>query len=778
MELFAVGEAKAGRVSLVKDFSAVILLTILPAFFFWRFLTPNAADAVSFPAGDFTNLHYPYRLFETRELLQGRLPLWNPYVFGGTSSLGDIQYGIFYPLNIISSLLLGRDGLAPIDLTVQVTAHFSLAGILTYLLARRVLKSRSGAIVSALVFTYSGYLTSFPVQQVIVLQTSIWLPAILLFLDKGIGERSLSSFAIAGIFTAVAISVGHPQTFAYVFVGISAYAAFRTWTAIRNGRGVSARGSAADRIRVDWRTVVFGLVLFLAIAFGLAGAQLVPSFEHLQLTERMAVDYEYVERGFPLRESAGLLFPTMSGGKFMYVGILPLLLAFVAFLSPRERQQKIFWLVLGCFTLLFSFGGQTFLHAAAYMIVPGFKFFRDQERIIFLFAFAIAVLSGYGARAVGDELVNSDFASEMRRRLAVQTSWLRWGALLILAFGLAAFLSYAGATGEQKASLGELSDRAFLTLVLFAISVIALHLSLQGAPRTYLSAALLISIILFDLFSTNWRNNVGPARPEGLFPLTKTISRIKADRAEMFRISSEGLLPGHGSAGSVYEIEDIVGDSPLELRQHRAFEKNVEEIRRWQLLNVKYVLTKRKFNDDKLIPVMQEDQINVYELAPNLRLPRAFIVHRAVVAQSNDEEFRAIKSMDPRAEVVLPKAPPLPLPGEPSSGSTATIVERRSDRIELRTLSTANGLLVLSEVFYPGWKAFVDGQPVEVLRANYLLRAVPVEKGSHRVDLVYDPPSLRSGAIVSGASALIALAAMLFPATRLLLLATKTGQGE
>ncbi len=62
---------------------------------------------------------------------------------------------------------------------------------------------------------------------------------------------------------------------------------------------------------------------------------------------------------------------------------------------------------------------------------------------------------------------------------------------------------------------------------------------------------------------------------------------------------------------------------------------------------------------------------------------------------------------------------------------------------------TAAGYLVLTDTFYPGWKAFIDGAPSPILRANYLMRAVPLAAGPHTVTFVYDPLSFRLGAGLS-----------------------------
>ncbi|HMQ55277.1 MAG TPA: YfhO family protein, partial [Anaerolineae bacterium] len=69
--------------------------------------------------------------------------------------------------------------------------------------------------------------------------------------------------------------------------------------------------------------------------------------------------------------------------------------------------------------------------------------------------------------------------------------------------------------------------------------------------------------------------------------------------------------------------------------------------------------------------------------------------------------------------------------------------------LSLSVSTPTPALLVLSEPYYPGWQATVDGQSAPILRANYLLRAIPVPAGEHRIELVFQPWSFTLGAIIS-----------------------------
>ncbi len=121
---------------------------LLPLLFWWRLWTPNLADRAVIPEGDFTSQYYPLQLFAARELAAGRLPAWDPYLNAGQPGLADIQTGFFYPLNLLSNLILALSGASFSlgALTAQVILHFSLASLFTYLFMRRLaLRSRGAA---------------------------------------------------------------------------------------------------------------------------------------------------------------------------------------------------------------------------------------------------------------------------------------------------------------------------------------------------------------------------------------------------------------------------------------------------------------------------------------------------------------------------------------------------------------------------------------------------------------------------------------------------------
>jgi hypothetical protein len=272
----------------------------------------------------------------------------------------------------------------------------------------------------------------------------------------------------------------------------------------------------------------------------------------------------------------------------------------------------------------------------------------------------------------------------------------------------------------------------------------------RGASRRWLMA-LCIGIIAFNLFTTNWQFNLQDAPEQGHFLRMGTTDSLRAELEEgkPFRVSTAGLLPGAGNAGIVYELYDVAGNSPLHLASLERFEAQVNEHRRWQLLNVAYIFDLRDLEGENLELVYIRGGVRTYRLSD--AWPHAWAVHEAVVVAGEEETWAILNApdFDPARRVVLPLDPGIALPGGDTTGSRVEVVEYTPTRISLQADMADHGLLVLSDVYYPGWQARVDGQPAPIYRADYLLRAVPVEAGQHRVEVYYDPPLFKVGLAIT-----------------------------
>ncbi len=723
------------------DFACLVLLAGLVALFFWRILTPNPLDRAQFPAGDFTDQFYAFRLYEARAFSEGRIPLWSENFNSGHPFLADIQSAVFYPpalLNTLLNLALFKS-FSLFALELEALFHFWLAGAFTYLFARRVINNRVGAFTSAIVFTFGGYLTSYPSLQLAILETAVWLPLALLCIDKATtDDRQLTMnwFILAGIVLGVAALAGHPQTFLFA---VAVCVIYLVWKRLEiRDRRVAIRNS-------QFAFSTFAPIAFmLVIAFGIAAIQLVPAMEYQQLSTREALSFADAAKGFPTLDILQFILPGYASAfaSPLYVGVLPLWLAIFALLQRRvtnneqQRTDVVFWGLLALGALILSFGFYVFAYVIFYLFVPGASLFRQQERLAFVVSFALAMLAGYGIT----ELLNAFSLKHARKFFLI----LPVGAAVMLALLFAFFVA---GVENSEGRLAFLGDRAGLMLLLFILSSLLLGLYLRKFISTKWFAPLALVLILFDLWSVGETANKG--RVEERFA-DIPFAEILQNDSGIFRVAAdEQVLPGH--FGIATRLEEVGGISPLRLARYDALLKLPREMV-LPLLNVKYVVARENISGAELLET--DTDLKLFALRDSQ--PRAWLVG-SVVAEADAQ----IAALDFKQTAIVATNNFGTLDAR-ASGGQATIVSRGTEKMSLDVNAPAEGLLIISENFYPGWRATVDGEPVEILRADYTLRAIPVRAGQHRIEMWYEPLSFKIGGVISGMTVLVCVGAMVF----------------
>ncbi len=731
------------------DVALLILLAAFLALFFWRILTPNPLDRAQFPPGDFTDQFYAFRLYTARALAQGHIPLWSENFNGGHPFLADIQSAVFYPIALANTLLNLAlfHSFSLFALELEALLHFYLAGAFTYIFARRALRrthhaARAGAFVSACVFMFGGYLTSYPPLQLAILETAAWLPLALFFLDKATTDDARQTthenqrrqrvifqptwLIAAGMTLGVAALAGHPQTFLFVFATTILYFLFRVWQNNPQSKIENRKSKIYPR--------AFGTIVLLAlVAFGVAAIQLVPAVEYQQLSTREALSFAEAAKGFPTLEILQFILPgyTNAFASPLYVGILPLWLALFALAARRTPNDErriaapIFWGIVALGALLLAFGFYVFAYVIFYLFVPGAALFRQQERLAFIVSFALAMLAGYG---FADLLGTFDLKRAKKLFLLLPA-----GAILMLALLLAFFV--AGAQNPQP-RFAFLGDRAGLLLIQFALASLLVGLYLKNFLNARWFSILALALILFDLWSVNEPANKG--RVEERLANIPFLEQLQSDPA-IFRVAADDqLLPGH--FGIATGLEEIGGISPLRLARYNQL---LQLPNAFAWLNVKYVITQtpQKFAG---AVIARDDAVVLMRVTP----PNAYAWATQTLVLDPD---------DARAAAQLAAQTPSPIPD-----SQVVVVARQPERIMLDVTTPQDGYLLVSENYYPGWRATVDGQPAEILRANLTLRALSLRAGKQRVEMWYDPLSFKLGAALSLVTLLACVGALIY----------------
>jgi hypothetical protein len=241
----------------------------------------------------------------------------------------------------------------------------------------------------------------------------------------------------------------------------------------------------------------------------------------------------------------------------------------------------------------------------------------------------------------------------------------------------------------------------------------------------------------------------------------RIVSQAVAD-PQSARVLPWGLNYFDQNDGMPFGLRSVFGYDPLMLQRYDEFinSRRDPRARTYDLLNARYLVTTspQEFPDEPDAPRLLTEQSGVYVYERPTALPRAWIVPQievmddaAILARIHEPDF------DPRTTALVDAVLECGSPAEEKAGEVESL-HYEGNQIEAR-IRGGGGLLIFSEVDYPGWQATVDGNPARLVRANYLLRALCVPAGEHRVVMVYDPVLLKPGLVITGLALLLIIGA-------------------
>ena len=480
-----------------------------------------------------------------------------------------------------------------------------------------------------------------------------------------------------------------------------------------------------------------------------------------------------------------------------YAGSIALLLGILAVWRIRSRLA-ISLGIAGGLMILFSLGHHFgVLNRAMFNYFPLFDAFRVPETWLIAVVLVLAVLSALGLSYI------------VRREVSVAAERTKWNTIyiiygvtggvlmLLLTTGGSLFdfqregerqqvVTYVAQSSQRSPTdpqviaaaeqlLSEqlvvprkdafMADvkRSLLFVVLTSIALVAVR---RGKLSSWVFQGLLVLLVVLDLGGVARRylntEHLSISKNPVQRITTWDVDEYVLEQEGQFRVLSLESRDQTGLGRPSFHHESLGGYSAVKLRLYQDFLDNIlmdpntaaPNENALDMMNVRYILSQAPVSGTSSVYYGSESGFSVYE---NLDvLPRAYLVGQSeIIEDPSDAMYRLQEpDFDPAVTAILPL--PIEEAVTPIDSSSTTIVNTLNHgprRITYEVETDAPRLLVISEVYYPaGWTAMLNGESVPIHRANYLLRAVAIPAGRHKLEMSFDPTSLIWGKRISAIS--------------------------
>lgn len=715
---------------------------------------------------DSKNQFYAFFRFLSATLHAGEWPFWNPFHYGGHPSVADPQSLIFSPVFAVWAALDPFPTMRAFDIVVQT--HLLVGGLAMVFLGRRARWPVASCVLAAALFMFGGAASARLQHTGIVLAYSAF-PLALLLLQLALERRSYTlglAFAVA----AVCMALGRNQV-ALLLCALLVSAAVADIAASKNpARYLRQRVGVLTVMAVAGAALLI-VPLLLTMQFAalsnrpievlsdaLRGSLYPANFATMAIPDIFNTHAAYWGPGAATLADVDL---TDDSENYLFVGAVPTLLLLWFGLAGRRAWQAGRRLMACALAVsgLFMLGRYTPFYGLAFRFVPGIDLFRRPTDASFVFGIAIAFLVGH---CLADYVRNGLPPLRPFSVLLVSSAWL----------------AVVGSAVAFSARTGHALDAAREALISVAIMLatglvlLAMRQERHRAPAAAVVALAAVAELLH--WNTAWRLNAEPwsfyavlERPAGadVAAIATLEKSIAADhqRGDYPRVEVLGLGGAWQNLALVRGWEAINGYNPLRIGLYDRLvspgEQNWDVSQRQfpasftnydcllaRALGLTYLVLGSALQDlpGLLVPppaelLLSGPPVWIYRIGR--ALPRVSMVGKSGADAKRLDRSEA-EPGDPLADV-----PPLerrsiaPQSAETDVGS-AKIESSVPGRLDVVTSSRTAGLLLVHDLYYPGWVAEVDGKPRPIVRADLLFRAVEVLAGVHDVTFRFEPFSL------------------------------------
>jgi hypothetical protein len=717
---------------------------------------------------DLASQHIHWCRFGFGELARGNLALWNPHVFCGAPFLGALLPALLYPPNLI--FLIMPAGVAA---NFSIALHVFLLGFFMYLWALYRGLHPLAALTSAALAMFCGpYFLHVYAGHLGLLFTVAWAPLLLLATEGIVDSASPRWCLLGALAVAMQALAGHVQTAFYCGVAAVLFTAANIVVVRRRGRAA--------------------LLFFCLYAGGaaLAAVQLLTAADAARESTRAA--------GLSFETAASFSFPpenflTVLAARFfgdasaarpywgrwyrwemsLFFGVVGLFLAAYGALRADRAKRRFSVLVIVLLLLLAS-GSYTPLFGLLYRFVPLCDKFRSTAKFIIPAALFISLLAGVGL----DHLIRRRRAEAWAAVVAFAACGVVAAAAVYVYFSAAAgglwrqMMEVMAATKQVSLPAEKYADAAFVRRAgvyaagglavaagaLACVGALLLASRFKLATKAIYAIAILAVAEVFvfarldrDTFPAALTRHADVrdflARSPGDYRILNTISHNAAITLGARDVG--GYQPG---AARMRYAEFMAFTQGLDPDSADDYIRISKPHALYAMLGLRYVF-------------FEKDGDSRYREMDDY-MPRLQLVRDYKVIGGRDRIFSAMsEGFDPRRQVILESRPAI-APAKTGAEGKARIVDSSTDHLTVEADLPAPAILVVSEVYAGGWRAEPAAgssqKHYEIMRANYVLRAVPLAAGHHRFRMAYRPLGFVVGKWISIASAAAYLALLLW----------------
>jgi hypothetical protein len=721
----------------LRRFAGPGLLFVISVLFHWKLVLTNQYTWLE--AGDIGSLILPWFQMQAGEWHRWRFPLWDPYSWAGQPLIGQAQPGAAYPLNWLLFWMPLHRGWLRQDVLhwFYVLIHY-LAALTAYALCRDLGRSRLASVLGGLVYSLSGYVAYTDSPQ--MLHGAIWAPLVFLFLFRAErGMRPVPNAILSGFFLGLTWLAGHHQM--QVFLSLAA-AAMWIWICSRN------------------RKLIVCAVLSIGFAVLTSAFQTIPAAEYARLAVRWVgadepqgfggtvpyiVHAQYAMKPISL---IGIFVAGVEPGAFnAFCGVVALTFAILgAILWWRERYVR--WLAsIAVGGIVFALGGNSVFHGMFYALAPLVEKARVPAAATLLFAVGLAPLTAFGLDALrsfqwgGPPGPQATPTSAAVPQIA---SWILAGFGAVLALG--SLLFYAA-----RVPIAISDNRLVITGLCAILAAGFITAWRTGAISSRTGAAAAIALVLFELGNVTDYNlaTADRATHPYLYKLAEHYDLARVVGGSRIVYDSQAIPYNIGDWYGIEALDAYTASVPSSLWRHRVFSTRVQDI-----LGVHYYLGWTPQRTDLREVFQGRSGVKVFE--NEKAFPRVWSVHQALdLPDSKAQETLADPTFDARHKAFLIGEEP---PKLASCGDDDVWMPRHEPNfVQIKAAMNCKGMVILTDSWFPGWRATIDGKPAPILKAYGAFRGVVVGEGDHTIEMLYRPWSVFIGAAMSGSAVIYAL---------------------